>query len=243
MVFKLIITPMHKLNRWLFICGLKKECGPVFALHPFIWHAVNDEWRQIEASFYKLAIARWWSPRLAHKALQYVQRLASQQREFKWNVDRQTDRQTDGFSALYIQCNKSSFYCISMGNDPYLLPATDECTNSFQQLKSSPCSREKQLKFIKWYPCKNSQGCKKLCKKTRVKKVVKYRWWPRNGCDGRSVEKSLIKTIQVNLVPISSEAGIRQHKSTWIAIKILPLTYYHYSHHLYFTTFCPSLFV
>jgi len=47
-VFKLIIKPMHRLNRWLFsylrsACGLKKECGPVFALRPFIQRAVNDE--------------------------------------------------------------------------------------------------------------------------------------------------------------------------------------------------------
>ena len=30
-----------------------------------------------------------------------------------------------------------------------------------------------------------------LCKIARVKKVVKYRWQPRNGCDGRSVAKIL----------------------------------------------------
>ena len=41
--------------------------------------------------------------------------------------------------------------------------------------------------------------------KGQSEKVVKYRWWPRNGCDGRLVAKSLI-TIKVNLVPISYNA-------------------------------------
>jgi len=50
-----------------------------------------------------------------------------------------------------------------------------------------------------------------------MKKVMKYRWQPRNGCDCRSV-KNLITTIQINFVLILSEAGMRQHKFTWIVI-------------------------
>jgi len=52
-------------------------------------------------------------------------------------------------------------------------------------------------------------SCKKgaaLCKMASIKIVVKYRWRPRNGCDGRSVTKILITIIQVNFVPIPSEA-------------------------------------
>ena len=29
-----------------------------------------------------------------------------------------------------------------------------------------------------------------LYKMASTEKVVKYRWWPRNGCDGRSVTKN-----------------------------------------------------
>ena len=50
-----------------------------------------------------------------------------------------------------------------------------------------------------------------LCIKARVEKAVKYRWHPRNGCDGRSAAKIAITTIQVNLVLI---AGMKQHKFT-----------------------------
>jgi len=46
--------------------------------------------------------------------------------------------------------------------------------------------------------------------KARLKKVVKYRWWPRNGCDGKLVAKVLM-TI---LVLIPSEAWMRQDKLT-----------------------------
>ena len=35
----------------------------------------------------------------------------------------------------------------------------------------------------------------------------------------------LITTIQVNFVLISIEAGMKQHKMTWIVIKILPSAY------------------
>ena len=63
-----------------------------------------------------------------------------------------------------------------------------------------------------WYPLKNNQAIKKgvaLCKVANIKKVVKYMWQPRNDYDGRSVKKFLITTIQVNFMPIPSEAGMR----------------------------------
>jgi len=47
-----------------------------------------------------------------------------------------------------------------------------------------------------------------------VKKVVKSKGWPRNGCDGISWWQKNLITIQVNLVLIPSEAVIRQHKLT-----------------------------
>ena len=65
------------------------------------------------------------------------------------------------------------------------------------------------------YPLKNSQAVKKaaaLCKMASMKKVVKYRWRPRNGCDGRSVTKISITTIQVNLcyvIPASLGIGTK----------------------------------
>jgi len=41
-------------------------------------------------------------------------------------------------------------------------------------------------------------------------KVVKFRWLPRNGCDGWSMTKKLkFTTIQLNFVLIPSEAGMR----------------------------------
>ena len=45
-------------------------------------------------------------------------------------------------------------------------------------------------------------------------KVGKPRWRPRNGCDGWSMVKILITTIQMNFVSIPSEAGIRTQKLT-----------------------------
>ena len=41
--------------------------------------------------------------------------------------------------------------------------------------------------------------------KAIVKKMGNQRWQPRNGCDGRLIARILITTIQVNLVPNSSE--------------------------------------
>jgi len=43
--------------------------------------------------------------------------------------------------------------------------------------------------------------------KGQSEKVVKYRWWPRNSSDGRSLAKALITTIPVNLVPIPNETA------------------------------------
>ena len=87
-------------------------------------------------------------------------------------------------------------------------------------------------------------NCKKgvaLCKMASMKKVVKYRWRPRNGCDGRSVTKILITTIQVSLcclIPASLGIGT---KFTWIVvIKILVTdlpSQPFLGHHLCFTTF------
>ena len=69
------------------------------------------------------------------------------------------------------------------------------------------------------------------------KKMWNPRWRPRNGCDGRSIVKILIMTIQVNLVPL--DLGT---KFTWIVvIKILPLTYHH-SHFLAATLDFTSFF-
>ena len=115
----------------------------------------------------------------------------------------------------------------------FFLPATEKNNSSYIIFKKM------------WYPLKNSLAVKKgaaLCKMASMKEAVKYRWQPRNGCDDRSVTKILITTIQVNIVLISNEAGMRQHKFTWmVIIKILSQTYHH-SHFLaatcmYFTTF------
>jgi len=80
----------------------------------------------------------------------------------------------------------------------------------------------------KIYPLKNSQAVKKgaaLCKMASMKKAVKYRWRPRNGCDGRSVTNILITTIQMNLCCLIPGIGT---KFTWIVvIKIFSLTYHH----------------
>ena len=57
------------------------------------------------------------------------------------------------------------------------------------------------------------------CKKDSMKKLWNQRWWPRSGCDGRIMTKFLIATIQMSLVPISSETWRRQHKL--LLLKIL----------------------
>jgi len=72
------------------------------------------------------------------------------------------------------------------------------------------------------HPLKNSQAVKKgvaLCKMASMKKVVKYRWQPRDDCDGRSVRKILIMTIQVQNLP------------ELLLLKIWSLIYHH-SHFL-----------
>ena len=49
---------------------------------------------------------------------------------------------------------------------------------------------------------------------TSMKKFVKSKGQPRNGCDGIVDGKKLITTIQVNFVLNPSEAGMRQQKLT-----------------------------
>ena len=73
----------------------------------------------------------------------------------------------------------------------------------------------------RWNLHKKQPNCLKRCspcEKTAWKKLWNQRWRPRSGCDGRIMAKFLIITIQVNLVPIPSEAGRRQHKFAWIVI-------------------------
>ena len=59
-----------------------------------------------------------------------------------------------------------------------------------------------------------------LFKMTSVKKVVKSKGAPRNGCDGMGMAKILITTILVSFMLIPSEYGMRQHTE----LKILPST-------------------
>jgi len=74
------------------------------------------------------------------------------------------------------------------------------------------------ITYKKTISTQKQPSCKKmcaLCKMAGMKMVVKYRWQPRNGCDGRS---NLITTIQVNLcclIPASLGIGT---KFTWIVI-------------------------
>ena len=81
-------------------------------------------------------------------------------------------------------------------------------------------------------------SCKKgaaLCKMASMKKVVKYRWQPRNGCDSRLVIKILITTIQVNLC-----CPAKKNLLELILLKFLSLTLPSQPFlgpHLYFTTF------
>jgi len=58
------------------------------------------------------------------------------------------------------------------------------------------------------------------------------RWQPRNGCDGKLMEKFLITTIQVNLCCLLHVSlGFGTKFTRIVVIKILPLTYHH-SHFL-----------
>ena len=52
----------------------------------------------------------------------------------------------------------------------------------------------------------------------KAAKLWNPRWRLRNGCDVRLVAKTLMTTIQANLVPNPSEAWRRKHKFTWIAV-------------------------
>ena len=84
-------------------------------------------------------------------------------------------------------------------------------THSSYQIKL-----QKEVKSTQKQP-----NCKKRCspcQKTAWKKLWNQRWQPRSGCDGRIMAKFLITTIQVNLVPISSEVWRRQHKIAWIVV-------------------------
>ena len=77
---------------------------------------------------------------------------------------------------------------------------------------------EKQPKLI-YKRCdiySKQPSCKKGCGPTQKGHGEKSLWWPRNGSDGESAARTLITTIHVNLVQIPSEAGMRQHKFTWI---------------------------
>ena len=78
-----------------------------------------------------------------------------------------------------------------------------------------------------------------LCKYVRVKNFESRRWL-KNGCDGNSVEKVLIATIQVNFELILSENG-RSHLNCRYQ-DFLQLTYHH-SHFLAATCISfPQLF-
>ena len=105
-----------------------------------------------------------------------------------------------------MQCNKSS---ISTGYNLNIL------LNFFflQQRKTTQLNLQKDVIPAQKQPsCK--RGCSSICKIASVKKVVKYRWWPRNGSIGRPGTNISITTIQVNYVSIPSETEMRQHKIT-----------------------------
>jgi len=67
-------------------------------------------------------------------------------------------------------------------------------------------------------------------KKAIVKKDVKSKVAAKNGCDGRLIAKSLITTIQVNLVPNRSETGRGNTNSTKLALLKCLLLAYHHNH-------------
>ena len=72
---------------------------------------------------------------------------------------------------------------------------------------------------MRWNLHKKSQTVKGVVHaKNSMKKLWNQRWQPTSGCDGRVMAKCLITTIQVNMVPIPSEAWRRQHKFAWIAV-------------------------
>jgi len=93
---------------------------------------------------------------------------------------------------------------------------------------------------VYYNPHKNSKVVKKgaaLCKIVSMKKVVKYRWKPRNGCDSRSMTKY---NNENSGYLISASLGIGT-KFTWIiVVKIfvtdLPSQPF-LGHHLHFTAF------
>ena len=75
------------MNGYSSACGLQKEFGPVFALHSFIQHAVNDKRIKLEASF-KRCYSQMMNARFGVKTMQ---QLARKMQKFKWNVDGQIE--------------------------------------------------------------------------------------------------------------------------------------------------------
>ena len=73
-----------------------------------------------------------------------------------------------------------------------------------------------------------------------MKKVMKYRWQPRNGCDDKLMTKILMTTIQVNFVLIPSEARDEVTRNYlnchYYFVTYLPSQPF-IGRHLYFTTF------
>ena len=100
-------------------------------------------------------------------------------------------------------------------------------------------NKEKQL----WYLLKKQPNCKRntaYAKMASMKKVMKYRWQPRNGCHGRSVTKILITTIQVSLcynswAPelLSKFLLLTYHDSHFLPATSIFLIFFHTSHFAY----------
>ena len=82
----------------------------------------------------------------------------------------------------------------------FLLPTKQKNNSKLYNLQKGVISTQKQPTLKK---------VAALCKMATMKKAVKCRCWPKNGCDGRSVTKNLATIIQVNFVPIPNEAGMR----------------------------------
>lgn len=125
--------------------------------------------------------------------------------------------------------NRTSFYCISIGNYLNLIPATAQiylCQRSF------PCNRKQKCKLIilqekvictqKQLSCKNGCIAMQKCPGESCEIDVAAKEWLSQliDCGG----KNLVAIIQMTLVPIPNEAGIRLNEL--LLFKILPLTYY-----------------
>jgi len=84
-------------------------------------------------------------------------------------------------------------------------------------------------------------GCKKgvVLFKSPVGKSCEIKWG--SHCDGMQtlMAKILITTIQVNFMLISSEAGMRKHKLTWIVVtKIFAINLYHHDSSPFYVRDC-----